>query len=65
VANHSFDDTEFGDVDVTQWALGVIYKYNPSVQFGLIYSKYDADDDYYAGLTKDPSIIRFRTWVAF
>jgi hypothetical protein len=63
VADHSFDNL---DANVLQWAVGVVYKYNPSVQFGLVYSHNDVDDALQTDPNfKDPSVIRFRTFIAF
>jgi hypothetical protein len=59
VANHSYDDAG----DMLQWAIGVVYKYNPNVQFGLVYSRLNFDDDF--GAVEDPSVIRFRTFISF
>jgi hypothetical protein len=63
VANHSFDDL---DADVLQWAIGVVYKYSPSIQFGLVYAHNDVDDTLQTSPNfKDPSVLRFRTVVSF
>jgi hypothetical protein len=63
VANYAFDTI---DADSMHWALGVIYKYNPNVQFALAYAAFDSDDALKAtGLFQDPSVIRFRTWISF
>jgi opacity protein-like surface antigen len=63
VADHSFDNL---DANVLQWAVGVVYKLSPSVQFGLVYSHNDVDDALQTDPNfKDSSVLRFRTFVSF
>jgi hypothetical protein len=65
VGNYTFDGYDNGkDADVVHWAVGVIYRYNPSVQFGLLYGAFDADKAL-EGIVNDPSVIRFRTSITF
>ena len=65
VAGHTWSDYYMGggDADMFQWALGVLYQYNPNVQFGLMYSQLNFDDD--MDINKDPSTLRFRTYISF
>jgi hypothetical protein len=53
---YNFDDMD----DLKEWGLGVQYKYNPSVRFGLNFIKVDWDGD-----RGDDHVIRFRTQVTF
>ena len=53
--NYDFDRIE----DLKEWGLGVQYKYNPNVQFGLNFVKADYDQ------SDDDHIVRFRTQVSF
>ncbi|MDR1730986.1 MAG: S-layer homology domain-containing protein [Synergistaceae bacterium] len=63
VSNYSFDET---DASAMHYAIGLIYKYNPNVQFGLVYSAFDSDDELKnTSFFKDPSVIRFRTFISF
>jgi hypothetical protein len=63
VANHAFDNL---DANVLQWAVGVVYKHSPSIQFGLVYSHNDIDDALQTDPNfRDPSVIRFRTMISF
>ncbi|MDR1730985.1 MAG: S-layer homology domain-containing protein [Synergistaceae bacterium] len=59
VSNYSFDGA---GGDTMNYALGVIYRYNPNVQFGLAYSAFDSDDNLHF---PDPQVLRFRTFVSF
>lgn len=52
----------YDDSDIKQWTVGVVYRYNPSVAFGLAYTKLDFDDYFDHD---DVDLVRFRTQVTF
>ena len=57
-----------GDIDVTNWTLGIKYYYTPNLSFELVYDNVDYGNGWIGSPTFDPiddSLIRLRTHVAF
>ncbi|HPI97256.1 MAG TPA: hypothetical protein PLV56_00820, partial [Synergistales bacterium] len=57
-----------GDIDVTNWTLGIKYYYTPNLSFELVYDNVDYGNGWIGNPTFDPiddSLIRLRTHVAF